>query len=810
LSESEFNILIRVNAEQARSQIASMRAELASLSRTLRESNAVSPVSAETGARAASATTAIAGTTAATRAYATASREAEVASGSLFSEAALLRMRKTGSEMQWTGRQLSTNFTAPIMLAAGETVKWELANEKAFTNFQKFYGDTGQSAETLNAEIGGAFTRGNTTVDTFSSHMSALGQNFEALSNHFGVAQKDVIGIAETFAAAGSSGVALSKAVQLTLETMSVGGQNAADAAKGLISIQAQYGLSADGLTSAIQDLNAQQKITALELPDMITAFQRAGGTARTAGIDIDHLGALITALVPNAATASSAGDGLKTMIERIAQPTATASAYLKQMGIDVNSIGYISKPVTQRIEEIAGAFQKLSGQQQIDLGAKLSGLYQVSKFDTLMRDVALSLDETTRANSDYGKSLDTLKDKAQAQATWQNELERQLKSNPQMFKQVMVSIQNTLSDAIIPLIPWLLYMAQSFEKIVAAFGHLNPSVQKFILFAALLIAAVGPLVVIFYSFNILISEMGTIINRVYSLITGPFRLAMRLMGIGAKESAATTKEANLSQARSFERVAKVATASADEVKKAEVRKANAAQEAARRMGATATTFTTDTLRKTAQYGQDLVGMYRVMGDEQALVTDEGYYKQRGIIQTFYRNRAIDQAAANATLLTEQEAAQSAQLVSLQVFEDLKAQIIAMAGSAEAVAVASAMGAEDLGVTAALAAQAEAIAAGEGALVGEVATGQLAQAEAVATGQTAQVEAVAAAQLAMEEAVVAGGAAMVETSRGCRAARNDRWCPSGGCGRHYEPVLDCHCCRCCDPGYVPRPDQGRH
>jgi TP901 family phage tail tape measure protein len=677
LSESEFNILIRVNAEQARSQIASMRAELASLSRTLRESNAVSPVSAETGARAASATTAIAGTTAATRAYATASREAEVASGSLFSEAALLRMRKTGSEMQWTGRQLSTNFTAPIMLAAGETVKWELANEKAFTNVQKFYGDTGQSAETLNAEIGGAFTRGNTTVDTFSSHMSALGQNFEALSNHFGVAQKDVIGIAETFAAAGSSGVALSKAVQLTLETMSVGGQNAADAAKGLISIQAQYGLSADGLTSAIQDLNAQQKITALELPDMITAFQRAGGTARTAGIDIDHLGALITALVPNAATASSAGDGLKTMIERIAQPTATASAYLKQMGIDVNSIGYISKPVTQRIEEIAGAFQKLSGQQQIDLGAKLSGLYQVSKFDTLMRDVALSLDETTRANSDYGKSLDTLKDKAQAQATWQSELERQLKSNPQMFKQVMVSIQNTLSDAIIPLIPWLLYMAQSFEKIVAAFGHLNPSVQKFILFAALLIAAVGPLVVIFYSFNILISEMGTIINRVYSLITGPFRLAMRLMGLGAQESAATTKEANLSQARSFEKVAESAAATAEEVKVAEVKKYTSVQEAAFKMGASLTTYTTESAVKTAEYARESVGMYRVMADEQALVTDEGYYKQRAIVQTHYAQQEAAAAAAATKIIADQEAEQAAQIAALESFETIKAGIIA-------------------------------------------------------------------------------------------------------------------------------------
>ena len=55
-------------------------------------------------------------------------------------------MARWGSQFQWAGRQLMTNFTYPLVASGALITKWILDNESGMIRLQKVYGDaaTGQ------------------------------------------------------------------------------------------------------------------------------------------------------------------------------------------------------------------------------------------------------------------------------------------------------------------------------------------------------------------------------------------------------------------------------------------------------------------------------------------------------------------------------------------------------------------------------------------------------------------------------------------------------------------------------------------
>src|ERR1044071_86190 len=127
-----------------------------------------------------------------------------------------------------------------------------LDNEKALVRIKKVYGDAGHDA------------------NFYAKEIQALEKAFVALSNQFGISQAETLNIAADWAAAGASGIALAKAVQLTMKTMVLGEMEAGDATKSLIAIQAQYGLTVDDLAKAINILNMVENQTGTSMKDLI------------------------------------------------------------------------------------------------------------------------------------------------------------------------------------------------------------------------------------------------------------------------------------------------------------------------------------------------------------------------------------------------------------------------------------------------------------------------------------------------------------------------------------------------------------
>lgn len=426
-------------------------------------------------------------------------------------------LRKWGSQLQWTGRQIQYNFTVPILLAAGAATKFALDNQRAMTQVRKVYGDQTAAVQYL-LKVHKDWNReqANTKASqTQRQELQALGRAFEAISNHYAVNRAEVMETAAAWAAAGVSGVALARSVDLTMKAVIIGNLDAAKATQSLIAIQAQYNLNSKQLASTLAELNAIENQTGIDTGGLIEGFARSASVAREAGVDVRHLGAMLAALVPATGSASQAGNAIKTIISRLLAPTQDAVDILGELSINIQDAGWQSLTATERLELLSRKWQDLTHNQRADAAAVLASRYQITKFSQLMQELGPEF-------SYYEKALDATNSRQKSFRIATQELNKVLDSNPQKLKQVWTVLQNGMADIVAPLIPYIIYLADVIKNLVLAFQGLNPAIQKFALFALIALALLGP-------FLKYLGSIATVLG-----VLGPaFRLAGRAMMFG-------------------------------------------------------------------------------------------------------------------------------------------------------------------------------------------------------------------------------------------------------------------------------------
>jgi TP901 family phage tail tape measure protein len=397
-----------------------------------------------------------------------------------------------GKNINWVGRQLTYNFTLPLVLAGKGLMDFSMDVERSMIQVRKVYGDVADDPAMLKAEL------------------DALSKSFELLSTRFGIHQKDVIDIAAAWAAAGSAGVGLAEATKATIETMLLGDMNAQQATEGLIAIQSQWRFStkknADGvseLTLQLAYLNAIENATGISTQGLVEVIQRAGGTARTSGASLRELGALAAALVPATGDAAQAGTALRSIISSLQSPTQAAMDALKLMGITVTDPKWMGADVVDKLRMLSTNFVGLSDAQQGVVSQFIATKWQVSRFDVLMRDIA-------SGTGYFQKALDVTADSTNALAIRQRELLTVLESNPKKWDIMVNATRNAMSKAFLPMIPAIMSLVNFITQLAVAFGNLNPNVQKWILLGLAAVAMLGPLLSILGSTMQLLGTVGS------------------------------------------------------------------------------------------------------------------------------------------------------------------------------------------------------------------------------------------------------------------------------------------------------------
>lgn len=425
----------------------------------------------------------------------------------------LNRMRTLGATTVWAGKQISMFFTAPLLLAGAAAFKWQMDNEKAAAHLVKVYDNTSAEASAAIQGMGGSFTG------------SPLDKFFTALSERMGQSKAEITEIGAQWAAVGATGKQLANLTRITSEAMVLGDLNQKDATEALIAVQAQYKLSSQDLFKTLKQMNAIENATAASMGDLITAFSNTAAVARSAGIDQQHLGAMIAALVPATGSAAKAGNGLKSIISKFADPdTEKATNAFEQLALSAGLAGdaflnaqFKSQNMTQRLEQIADVYGHLTGQAKVEFAKRVGGIFQISRAEQLLGDIFA---RNTKELSYYRTALEANSDEAKTNATYQKELQTVLESNPNKFKQVGQVLKNSMTDVIIPLIPHIMWLAKGVASLAKSFSQLDPAMQKWIIIALLAVALIGPISSLIGGFILLGSTVGktfTLLGRTLS-----------------------------------------------------------------------------------------------------------------------------------------------------------------------------------------------------------------------------------------------------------------------------------------------------
>ncbi len=151
--------------------------------------------------------------------------------------------------------------------------------------------------------------------------------------------------------------------------------------------------------TNIIDKLAAVDVRFAVSSEDLIHALERTGAVAIDAGVELNDLIGLVTALQQTTARGGAViGNGLKTIFTRIQRPESLRQ--IQEMGIGVKNLTGAILPADKILLNMAKSFDQLSHSQQSNLVQFSAGIFQANVFRAALRDLA-------KEQSLYGKASD-------------------------------------------------------------------------------------------------------------------------------------------------------------------------------------------------------------------------------------------------------------------------------------------------------------------------------------------------------------------------------------------------------------------
>ena len=398
-------------------------------------------------------------------------------------EAAIKRTQKTlsttGEKITSAGKSLTKAFTVPIVAAATVSVKKFAEVDKTMTLVNATMGNTTEEAQLLNAAMKKAAansTYGMSDAAEAMLNFARAGLTAEEAANTIAPAMN---------LAAGEGG---------DLNTVSAGLIATINGFHGSFDEAARY---ADVFANACNN-------SALDVDSLSGAMSVAAPIFSAAGYSVEDAALYMGVMANNGIDADKAANSLKTGMARLISPAKQGAEWMEKLGINItNADGSMKDSVTVQ-KELNEAFSGLSESEQIAAASAIFGKNQMAPWLALINtapgDVnalseALQNEGTTAemANammSGFGGSLEKLKSSIDVAAT-------------------------SFGEALAPIIS---KVAAAIQRLVDWFNSLDAEQQQMIATIALVVAAIGPLLIII---GTVISSISTILP-VLAALTGP------------------------------------------------------------------------------------------------------------------------------------------------------------------------------------------------------------------------------------------------------------------------------------------------
>jgi TP901 family phage tail tape measure protein len=379
--------------------------------------------------------------------------------------------------------------------------------ERAALKFKKVYGDLftapGETDKALDGimELGLAYTK-------------------------YGVAVSDSLEVASEAAAAGFAGVDLQNQTTAALKLSVLGQMELQQALETTIALQNAFNISSQDLAGEIDFLNAVENQTVVSLDDITEAVPRVAPVIKSLGGDVRDLAFFLAAMKEGGVNAAQGANALKSGLASLINPTASASQFLGQLGIDIKGIvDRNTGDISATVVELAKALDTLDPDNRARAIEQLFGKFQFARMSALFANVAKDGTQASRVLDLAGSSLSDLASLSE------KELGVSAASAMNKFRAAI----EQLKVALAPLGELFLEIATPFidfaTKVLDGFNNLPEGMKKIIGTVVTVLGGLGPILLM--TFGLINNGIANMIKFFATVRLGYLKMTGQAKGIG-------------------------------------------------------------------------------------------------------------------------------------------------------------------------------------------------------------------------------------------------------------------------------------
>lgn len=314
-------------------------------------------------------------------------------------------------------------------------------------------------------------------------------------------------------------------ALKTTMDLAASSGMDLGEAANVVVQAMGAFGLSANESAEAANALAGAAAASSTDVEPLTQALAQCSAGAKNAGWSIQETTAVLARFADAGIEGSDAGTSLKTMLQRLAAPTDSAATMIEQLGIQTRD----SSGTLLGASEIAEELQdKLGGLDSASRDAALSTIFG----SDAMRAATVMMDSGTEGLKKY---IDAANDQEAAQRLANS----QMSDGSRAIEELKGSLETAAIQIGDTLAPIVQKVAELITALVNKFSALPEGVQQVIVVVGILVAALGPLLMVIGQISLGISAVAGTLSKlsgiggtVTNLIGGIKTAVTGLLGI--------------------------------------------------------------------------------------------------------------------------------------------------------------------------------------------------------------------------------------------------------------------------------------
>lgn len=370
------------------------------------------------------------------------------------------KFEEVGGKMTAVGKGLTTHVTLPLVAVGAAGAKSFAEVDKTMQLTNKTMGNTEEQAEMLNKAMKDA-----------------------AANSTFGM--NDAATATLNFARAGLNAEQAAAALAPSMNLAAGEGGNLDTVSAGLVATINGFHGSFDDASKYADVFAAACNNSALDVDSLSNAMSVAAPIFSAAGYSVNDAALYMGVMANNGIDADKAANSLKTGLARLVSPAKEGAEKMAELGISVtNADGTMKDSVTIQ-GELHEAFGKLSESEQIAAASAIFGKNQMAPWLALINTAPGDVDAL---NDSLENCAGTTEEMAQAMMSGFGGSLEKLKSSIDV-------LLTSLGEALAPTIQ---KVADVIQKLVDKFNALTPAQQQTIAKIGLVVAAVGPALVVF------------------------------------------------------------------------------------------------------------------------------------------------------------------------------------------------------------------------------------------------------------------------------------------------------------------------